>query len=442
MISYRGELYMIWEEAYECMPLDELYSLQTARLKSLVKNVYEHVPFYKELFDAHGVTPGDIRSVDDIARLPFTYKSNLRDNYPFQMFAVPIEDVIEIHASSGTTGKPTVVAYTRNDLKLWSTVMARTIAMAGAQRGDIIQNAYGYGLFTGGLGVHYGALELGIPVVPMSSGNTQKQLQLMHDFNTTIITCTPSYALYMAEEAKDRGIDLRESPIRIGIFGAEPWTEQMRDKIEELWNITALDVYGLSEIIGPGVAQECIGKNGLHIYADHFYPEIIDPATGTPVKKGNEGELVITTLTKEALPLIRYRTGDIVSITHEPCSACGRTLPRISKVLGRTDDMLIIRGINVFPSQIESVLLNIKGAQPHYQLIIDREHALDTIEVQVEVDENFFSDEIKVLEQLQYTIKKEIESVLSLSVKVSLVEPKTIARSMGKAKRVIDNRTL
>lgn len=433
---------MIWQEEFECISRDEMRELQQQRLLDLVKRVYEKVPFYKKLFDNHDVTPGDIKALEDIAKLPFTVKTDLRDNYPFGLFTCPVDEVNEIHASSGTTGKPTVVAYTKNDIKLWSTVMARSIAMAGARKGDIIQNAYGYGLFTGGLGVHYGALELGLPVVPMSSGNTQKQLQLMHDFNTTIITCTPSYALFMAEEAVDRGIDPRKSPVRIGILGAEPWSQQMRDKIEELWNMTALDIYGLSEIIGPGVAQECPGKNGLHVFCDHFYPEIIDPRTGMPVEEGADGELVFTTLTKEALPLIRYRTGDITSLEYDKCEACGRTLPRISKLKGRTDDMLIIRGINVFPSQIESVLLDIKGAQPHYQLVIDRKHSLDVIEVQVEVNEDFFSDEIKQLEDLQDRIKHDIESVLSLKVDVSLVEPKTLSRSMGKAKRVIDNRNL
>ncbi len=431
---------MIWQEEFECMSPDDMRKLQQQRLIDLVKRVYEKVPFYKELFDEKGVKPADIKTLDDIVKLPFTVKIDLRDNYPFGMFTCPVDEVNEIHASSGTTGKPTVVAYTKNDIKLWSIVMGRSIAMAGAQRGDIIQNAYGYGLFTGGLGVHYGALELGLPVVPMSSGNTQKQLQLMHDFNTTIITCTPSYALFMAEEAIDRGIDPRKSPLRIGILGAEPWSQQMRDKIEALWNMTALDIYGLSEIIGPGVAQECPGKNGLHVFADHFYPEILNPITGDPVAPGEDGELVFTTLTKEALPLIRYRTGDITSITYEKCEVCGRTLPRISKLKGRTDDMLIIRGINVFPSQIESVLLDIKGAQPHYQLVVDRKHSLDSLEVQVEINEDFFSDEIKKLEALQEHIQREIESVLSLKVDVSLVEPRSLSRSMGKAKRVIDNR--
>lgn len=433
---------MIWEESIECMPVDQLRSIQTQRLKKVVKTVYENVPFYKKRFDQIGITPYDIQSLDDIVRLPFTVKTDLRDNYPFGMFAVPMSQIREIHASSGTTGNPTVVAYTSSDLKVWGTVMGRAIATAGAEQGDIIQNAYGYGLFTGGLGVHYGALELGIPVVPMSSGNTQKQLQLMNDFKTTIITCTPSYSLFMAEEARDSGIDPLKSSLRIGLFGAEPWSEEMRRRIESEWGIIALDIYGLSEIIGPGVAQECCGKKGLHIFSDHFYPEVIDPGTGSPAAPGCDGELVITTLTKEALPLIRYRTGDITSIEYTPCAACGRTLPRISKLKGRTDDMLIIRGINVFPSQIESVLLNIRGAQPHYQLVIDRVHSLDIMEIQVEVDENFFSDEIKELEKLQQTIKHQIESVLSIAVEVSLVEPKTLSRSMGKAKRVIDKRNI
>ncbi len=433
---------MIWQENIECMSTDEMRALQTKRLKKLADTVYKKVKFYKDTFDEKGVSPKEINKLEDIEKLPFTVKTDLRDSYPFGLFAVPMVDVKEIHASSGTTGRPTVVAYTSNDIKLWSTVMARTIAIAGGEKGDIIQNAYGYGLFTGGLGVHYGALEAGIAVVPMSSGNTKKQLQLMQDFRTTIITCTPSYAVFMAEEAMENGFDPRDSSLRIGILGAEPWSPEMSKKIEQLWGIKALDIYGLSEIIGPGVAQECPAKDGLHIFADHFYPEIIDGKTGKPLSEGEVGELVITTLTKEALPLIRYRTGDIVSINYKKCDVCGRTLPRISKIKGRVDDMLIIRGINVFPSQIESVLLNIKGAKPHYQLVVERVHSLDTLEVQVEVDENFFSDEIKKLEMLKNTIKREIDSVLSLSVEVSLVEPKTISRSMGKSQRVIDKRKI
>ena len=422
------------------MPLDEMEALQLERLQNLVAYVLDNSVFYQNKFKEAGISAGDIRDISDLRKLPFTRKTDLRDNYPFGMLSAPLRDVVEIHASSGTTGNPTVVAYTRNDIKLWSEVMARTLVVAGANPDDILQNAYGYGLFTGGLGVHYGALELGASVIPMSSGGTKRQLKLMHDFKSTVLTCTPSYALFMAEEAREMGYDPRKSPLRIGIFGAEPWSDGLRREIEDAWDITALDIYGLSEIIGPGVAQECPAKNGLHIYNDVFFPEVINPKTGEVVDEGEDGELVITTLTKEAIPLIRYRIGDIVSITYERCS-CGRTQPRISKIKGRTDDMLIIRGINVFPSQIEAVLMDVEGAQPHYLLVVDRIKGLDTLEVQVEVSEEIFSDEIKRLQRLSETIKKEIESVLALVVDVRLVEPKTIERSMGKAKRVVDRRS-
>lgn len=422
------------------MPLDEMEALQLERLQNLVAYVLDNSVFYQNKFKEAGISAGDIRDISDLRKLPFTRKTDLRDNYPFGMLSAPLRDVVEIHASSGTTGNPTVVAYTRNDIKLWSEVMARTLVVAGANPDDILQNAYGYGLFTGGLGVHYGALELGASVIPMSSGGTKRQLKLMHDFKSTVLTCTPSYAIFMAEEAREMGYDPRKSPLRIGILGAEPWSDGLRREIEDAWDITALDIYGLSEIIGPGVAQECPAKNGLHIYNDVFFPEVINPKTGEVVDEGEDGELVITTLTKEAIPLIRYRIGDIVSITYERCS-CGRTQPRISKIKGRTDDMLIIRGINVFPSQIEAVLMDVEGAQPHYLLVVDRIKGLDTLEVQVEVSEEIFSDEIKRLQRLSETIKKEIESVLALVVDVRLVEPKTIERSMGKAKRVVDRRS-
>jgi len=430
---------MIWNEKIECMDPEEMEALQSERLRKLVPFVLQNSVFYQKRFKDAGINAGDIQHISDLKKLPFTRKTDLRDNYPFGMFCVPIRDVLEIHASSGTTGNPTVVAYTRNDIQLWSEVMARTLAVAGATPDDIVQNAYGYGLFTGGLGIHYGSLELGASVIPMSSGGTKRQLKLMQDFQSTVLTCTPSYALFMAEEARDMGIDPRESTLRIGILGAEPWSTGLRKEIEDAWDMTALDIYGLSEIIGPGVAQECPAKNGLHIYNDVFFPEVIDPESGEPVGEGEDGELVITTLTKEAIPLIRYRIGDIVSISYQPCS-CGRTLPLISKIKGRTDDMLIIRGINVFPSQIESVLMDVEGAQPHYLLVVDRVKGLDTLEVQVEVSEAIFSDEIRKLQQLSDIIKREIESVLSLVVDVKLVEPKTIERSMGKSKRVIDKR--
>ncbi|MBD3309210.1 AMP-binding protein [candidate division KSB3 bacterium] len=434
---------MIWQQDIECMELSALKDLQSERLRQLVQQVYEKVPFYTAAFNQQGIVPSDIRTIEDLGKLPFTRKTDLRDNYPFNLFAVPMRDILEIHASSGTTGNPTVVAYTRRDIEIWSQVMARTLAASGATQDDVVQNAYGYGLFTGGLGVHYGALELGAAVVPMSSGGTKRQLKLMGDFGSTIITCTPSYALFMAEEALNIGIDPLSFRLKSGIYGAEPWTNGMRKEIEARWGLKAIDIYGLSEIIGPGVAIECIeGQDGLHLFSDHFYPEIIEPNGEHPVSPGEAGELVLTTLTKEAIPLIRYRTGDIVTLTEEPCPHCGRTSPRMSKVKGRTDDMLIIRGVNVFPSQIESILLDIEEAEPHYLLVVDRVGSLDQLEVRVEVNETIFSDEIKVLENLRKRIQREIESTLGIVVSVKLVEPRTIERSMGKAVRVIDNREL
>ncbi len=433
---------MIFKKEIECVPESKLNKIQLERLKTVVARVYERVEHYKNLFDEIGLKPKDIESLDDIRKIPFTRKAHLRDNYPYGMFAEPLKNIVEIHASSGTTGNPTVVAYTKNDVKLWSDVMARSLCCIGATSEDIVHNAYGYGLFTGGIGVHYGALELGAAVVPISSGGTKRQLKLMQDFKSTIITCTPSYAILMAEDARETGFDTRTSTLKAGAYGAEPWTNEMRKSIEEAWDLKACDIYGLSEIIGPGVAMECLGQDGLHLFSDVFYPEIIDPETEQPVGPGMRGELTITTLTKEAIPLLRYRTGDIVTIDYEPCHHCGRTSPRISKILGRTDDMLIIRGINVFPSQIEAVLLSIDEVSPHYQIVVDRKGALDQLEVQVEVDERVFSDEIRKLEELDRKIRDEMQSVLSLQVDVKLVEPKTIERSMGKAKRVIDKRKL
>jgi len=426
----------------EYLSVDALQALQLKRLVQVSRHVYDHVPYYRTVFEKIGIEPGDIRSLKDFRKLPFTDKETLRQHYPFDMFAVPMNQVQEIHASSGTTGKPTVVAYTSGDLKIWSEVMARSILCAGGTKEDLVQNAYGYGLFTGGLGVHYGAIEMGAAVVPMSSGMSKRQLQLMQDFGTTILTCTPSYSIYLAEQAREMGLDPRKSTLKIGILGAEPWSEGMRREIEAAWDIKAYDIYGLSEIIGPGVAVECCGQNGLHIWADHFLPEVIDPANGKPVPEGKDGMLVITTLTKQATPFLRYATKDIVSITHEPCPACGRTAPRISRIKGRTDDMLIIRGVNVFPSQIETVLLNIEEIAPHYQLVVSREGALDELEVQVEVEDSFFSDEIRVLEALEQRIRKEIEAVLGIQVRVKLVEPRSITRSEGKAKRVVDTRKI
>ena len=433
---------MIFKKEVECAPESTLKELQTERLKSIVAKVYERVPHYKKEFDRIGLKPSHIKSLNDITKLPFTRKTHLRDNYPFGMFAEPMSNIVEIHASSGTTGNPTVVAYTKKDIELWSDVMARSLACIGGTSEDIIQNAYGYGLFTGGLGVHYGALALGAAVIPMSSGVTKRQLKIMMDFGATLITCTPSYMIHMGEEAQESGFDFKKCKLKAGAFGAEPWSDQMRNSIESLWNLKACDIYGLSEIIGPGVAMECLGQNGLHLFSDVFYPEIINSETEQPVEPGEQGELTITTLTKEAIPLIRYRTGDIVKINYEPCKHCGRTSPRISKILGRTDDMLIIRGINVFPSQIESVLLSIPEVSPHYLIVVNRRGALDELEIQVEVGEKMFSDEVRKLEQIEQKIREEMQSVLALQVEVKLVEPKTIERSMGKAKRVIDNRKI
>ena len=433
---------MIWKQDVECASPADLKELQSARLRKLVSYVYNNCPVYKRKLDAAGATPDKIKSIDDITRLPITTKEDMRDNYPYGLFSAPQDQIAEIHVSSGTTGNPTLVGYTKDDLKLWGDVMARAFCCAGAVPGDTIQIAYGYGLFTGGLGSHYGALEMGLRILPTSSGQTARQLKLMQDFKPRIIACTPSYVLYMAEEARTLGIDPAKGNWKIGVFGAEPWSNAMRDEIENIWNMLATDIYGLSEIIGPGVAQECHHKDGLHIFSDVFYPEIIDPKTGAEVPEGQDGELTITTLTKQGIPLIRYGTRDIVSIRYEKCR-CGRTSPRVSKIKGRTDDMIVVRGINVFPSQIEHVLVGIEGTQPHYQIIVDRQaHKLDEVEVLVEVEQRFFSDEIKQLNVIREKIRKEIENVLSIGVKVTLVEPKTIARSEGKAKRIVDKRTL
>jgi phenylacetate-CoA ligase len=405
-----------------------------------VERVYATVPFYREKFQAAGITPGDIKTIRDLVRLPFTTKQDLRDNYPYGMFAVPMDNVVRIHASSGTTGQPTVVGYTARDVDTWASLMARSLSSGGAGRGDIIHNAYGYGLFTGGLGAHYGAEKLGASVIPVSGGNTKRQIIIMKDFGPTILTATPSYSLHLAEIAEEMGVSFRDLQFKAGIFGAEPWSEKMRDEIERKLGLKAVDIYGLSEVIGPGVATECIeAQKGLHIAEDHFIPEINDPNTGEVLPPGSEGELVFTSVTKEAFPIIRYRTRDITSITREPC-VCGRTLCRMHKVSGRTDDMLIIRGVNVFPSQIESVLMDMEEVEPHYQLVVDREGNLDNLTVMVEVGEGAFSDEVKSLQNLERSITKNIKETIGVSAKVRLVEPKTIARSEGKAVRVIDNR--
>ncbi len=433
---------MIFNEKMETLPREDMKNIQSERLNKLVKYVSENSPVYNKKLAEYGITPNDIRTVEDLHRLPFTTKEDMRDNYPFSLFSRDIKEIREIHVSSGTTGNPTVVGYTKNDLELWSEVVARSIACAGGKPGDMVQIAYGYGLFTGGLGLHYGSLKLGLTILPMSSGQTARQLKLMTDFKPRILCCTPSYCLYMLDEARETGLDPKKSSWEIGIFGAEPWSDNMRAEIEKSWNMLATDIYGLSEITGPGVSQECQHKNGMHIWHDLFLPEVIDSETGKPLPDGEFGELVFTTLTKEGIPLIRYRTRDIVKLDYSIC-ACGRTAPRMSKVRGRTDDMIIVRGINVFPSQIEHVLLQIEGVQPHYQLIVDRTGGgLDDLEVVVEVEEKIFSDEMKVMEGLKNSIKRKIESVLGVSAKVKLVEPKTIQRSEGKAKRVIDKRKM
>jgi len=433
---------MIYNEEYETMPREALEAIQLRRLQKTVARVYNTVPFYKKRFDEVGVKVDDVNSLDDLRRLPFTYKDNLRDSYPFGMFTVPMDDVVRIHASSGTTGKPTVVGYTARDIQTWSELMARTLMAGGATRGDMIHNAYGYGLFTGGLGFHYGAEKLGASVIPISGGNTKRQVMIMTDFGPTILTCTPSYALLIAEVAEEMGVDFREFNFKAGIFGAEPWSEQMREEIERKLNIKAMDIYGLSEIIGPGVSVECIeAQNGLHIFEDHFIPEIIDPDTEEVLPYGTPGELVFTTITKEAFPVIRYRTRDISILYSEPCR-CGRTIVRMGRVQGRSDDMLIIRGINVFPSQIESVIMEIDGIEPYYQLEVAREGRLDTLTVKVEVNEKVFSDEVKNLQNMERKLEKNIKEMLSVFAQVKLVEPKSIQRSEGKAVRVIDKRKI
>lgn len=433
---------MFFNEEFETLPRPALEALQLKRLQATLERVYANVPFYKSTFAAAGITPSVVSNLDDLQKLPFTTKQDMRDSYPYGLFAAPMEEIVRIHASSGTTGKPTVVGYTQNDISIWSDLMARSFVAAGAHKGDIIHNAYGYGLFTGGLGAHYGAERLGASVIPISGGNTKRQIMIMQDFGSTVLTCTPSYSLFMAEEAGAEGIDFKKLKLRVGIFGAEPWSEAMRGEIEAKLNLTAIDIYGLSEIMGPGVAIECIeAKRGLHIWEDHFIPEIINPETGERLPEGERGELVITTITKQGIPLIRYRTRDITSLTYEPC-ICGRTHARITRMSGRSDDMLIIRGVNVFPSQIEAILVGIEGIEPHYMLIVDRQGTMDTLTVQVEVSEHLFSDEIKVLQALSRRVEKEIKDMLGVTCSAKLVEPKTIQRSEGKAQRVIDNRKL
>ncbi|MBR5774100.1 MAG: phenylacetate--CoA ligase [Clostridia bacterium] len=422
----------------ECASRDYLRAIQSARLISMVKNAYENIEFYRKKFDEMGLKPEDIHSIDDITKLPFTVKTDLRDNYPFGLFAVPQTDLIRIHASSGTTGKPTVVGYTENDINVWAQSAARALVAAGANKDDIIHVAYGYGLFTGGLGLHYGAEKMGATALPASSGNTKRQVQMLVDFGSDFICCTPSYAMFIGETVREMGIKPSDLKVRAGIFGAEPWTDNMRHEIEKSLGIKAYDIYGLSEIAGPGVSYDCECQNGLHVCEDFFYPEVIDPDTGEVLPDGEYGELVFTCIGKEALPLIRYRTRDICALVREQCG-CGRTTVRMTKPRGRTDDMLIIRGINVFPSQIESVLLELE-MNPNYLIVVDRKGNLDTMEVQVEMQPGMFHDTVKELENTEHRIEAALQSTLNIFAKVRLVEAGTLARSEGKAKRVIDNR--
>jgi phenylacetate-CoA ligase len=433
---------MIWNKQVECLPADKLKSLQLERLRETVRLAGENVPHYKKQFAELKLKHASIGSLGDITKLPFTTKTDLRDGFPFGMFAVPQSEIVEIHTSSGTTGKPIVVGYTRSDIDLWGEVMARCLSMAGTTRDDIIQNGYGYGLFTGGLGVHYGAHRIGATVVPISAGNTKRQIEIMRDLGTTIITCTPSYALYLAENAEEEGLlPKKKIKLRAGCFGAEMWTEKMRDEIESRFNILALNIYGLTELIGPGVANECAHKNGLHIAEDYFYPEIISPDTLESLPDGETGELVLTTLSRVGTPMIRFRTRDITSLHREPCK-CGRTMVRMARITGRSDDMIKVRGVLIFPSQIEKALLEIKGVEPHYQIIVTRPQHLDELEVQVEVSQKMFSDEIRHVEELRKKIESNIEKSINLRVKVTLVEAKSLPRSEGKAKRVIDKRVI
>lgn len=432
---------MYWERELETMERGELRELQQERLQSTLNHAYSNVPFYRRRFDEMGIKPGDIKKLEDLALLPFTVKSDLRDNYPFGLFAVPRSEVVRVHASSGTTGKPTVVGYTRNDIDNWANLVARCLVMAGGTQDSVIQVGYGYGLFTGGLGLHYGAEKMGGIVVPISGGNTPRQIMLMLDFGAEILACTPSYAMYLAETIEGMGVK-DQLKLKAGVFGAEPWSNQMRWSLEAKLNIKAHDIYGLSEIMGPGVGMECMCQEGLHIFEDHFLAEVIDPDTGEVLPYGEKGELVLTTLTKEALPMIRYRTRDIAVLNPEVC-ACGRTSVRMEKVLGRTDDMIIVRGVNVFPSMVESVLLRSQHVAPFYQLVVDRKGSLDELEVHVEVtEETLKSAEIRRLEEIRNRLKRDLESSLGIAVRVKLVEPKSIERSEGKAKRVVDRRNL
>ncbi len=430
---------MYWEESKECISREDLEQLQLERLQSTLYRVATHVPFYRSKFKEMQIDPDGFRSLEELRNLPFTTKDDLRDNYPYGLFAVPLREIVRVHSSSGTTGMATVVGYTKNDIKNWADLVARVLTAAGLTKDDVIQIAFGYGLFTGGFGLHYGAERMGASVIPISSGNTKRQIQIMQDFKTTALVCTPSYALMMADTMLDLGIDISSLSLKFGLFGAEPWSEEMRAEIQEKLGIRATDNYGLSEVMGPGVAGECEECNGLHINEDHFLVEVVDPDTFEPVPPGEIGELVITTLTKEAFPVIRYRTRDLTRILPEPCP-CGRTLQRMSRVLGRTDDMLIIKGVNVFPTQIESILFDIEGTEPHYRIIVEREDHQDKATVMVEVVESIFFDEMRKQRELIDHIKRRLASELGISVDVKLVEEKTLERFEGKGKRVIDKR--
>jgi phenylacetate-CoA ligase len=430
----------MFQPELETMSRQAIEDLQLTRLRTQLARVYVNVPLYRRKFDEAGFRPEQVETLADLARVPFTVKDDLREAYPFDMFAVPLRDIVRVHSSSGTTGQVSVVGYTRGDVERWSDLMARTLACGGATADDVVQVTYGYGLFTGGLGAHYGSERLGAMTIPVSGGNTARQVQILKDFGVTVLACTPSYALLIAETAASMGVDVRSLPLKVGVFGAEPWSEGMRKQIEEVMGIRAIDIYGLSEVMGPGVASECVHQNGLHVFEDHFIIEIIDPETMEPVPDGQQGEVVFTTLTKEGIPVIRYRTRDISRIVPGEC-ACGRTFRRMERVTGRTDDMLIIRGVNVYPSQIEQVLMGIPGVAPHYQVVLDKRGSMDTVEVQVEVSPDLAFDEIRELEALQRKVAGAIAATLAVSVDVKLVEPRAIQRSEGKAKRVVDLRT-
>ncbi len=429
----------MWNESAQTMPRQDLARLQGERLAAQVDRIIQRVPYYRDRLAECGVSAGDVRTLDDLVKLPFTSKLDMREVFPFGLMAVDRSEIVEIHMSSGTTGKPVVDGYTADDLALWSEVMARTFDMAGVGSTDILQNAYGYGLFTGGFGVHYGAERVGAMVLPMSSGNTRRQVQTMVDFGTTVLTCTPSYALFIAEYLREHGIDLADLSLRAGFFGAEPWSDEMRKQIEASLGLRAFDIYGLTEIIGPGVGAECGEQNGLHIYEDHFYPEIIDPDSGERLPDGEVGELVLTALTREGTPVLRYRTRDVTYLMDEPCP-CGRTSRRIHRLMGRSDDMLIIRGVNVFPQQVEEVLLRVEGVEPHYRLIVDRHGAMDSLQVEVEIAESVFSDEVSDLVELQRRIESDLRGAIGIQADCILLNPKSIERSEGKAKRIFDRR--